>query len=65
MNDNRNPLHRATLKNTGDCFYIGKARDLNRAMYEMAERAVGRAPSQDVDANAPGYLPGLSNMVKP
>jgi hypothetical protein len=28
MNDDRSPLRRATLQDTGDCFYIGKARDL-------------------------------------
>jgi len=60
MNDNLNPLRRATIAATGDCFFIGKARDLNRALYGMAERAVGRAPTQDVDASAPGYVPGLS-----
>lgn len=26
-------------------------------------RIVGRAPAQDVDANAPGYVPGLSREV--
>lgn len=31
-----------TLKDTGDVFYIGKARDLNAALYAMAERAHGR-----------------------
>lgn len=63
MNDNLHPLRRATLAETGDCFFIGKARDLNRALYGMAERAVGRAPAQDVDANAPGYVAGLSKQV--
>jgi len=63
MNDNHSPLHRATLKDTGDCLFIGKARDLNRALYGIAERAVGRAPAQDVDASAPGFTPGLSKQV--
>ena len=63
MNDNHTPLRRATLADTGDCFFIGKARDLNRALYGMAERAVGRVPSQDIDASAPGYVPGLSHEV--
>ena len=63
MTDNHNPLRRATLANTGGCFFIGKARDLNRALYGIAERAVGRAPAQDVDASAPGYVPGLSKEV--
>lgn len=63
MNDNIHPLRRATLADVGDVFFIGKAHDLNRALYGMAERAVGRAPSQDVDASAPGYVPGLSREV--
>lgn len=63
MNDNLHPLRRATLADTGDVFFIGKARDLNRALYGMAERAVGRAPSQDVDAGAEGYTPGLSKRA--
>ena len=36
-----------TLKDTGDVFYIGKARDLHNALYAMAERAHGRPVNKE------------------
>ena len=41
-----NPLSKS-LKDTGDLFFIGKARDLNAALYAMAERAHGRPENKE------------------
>lgn len=46
---------------------IGAKDDLERycnILARLAENPVGRVPSQDIDANSPGYVPGLSKQVR-
>lgn len=57
----------AAKKKADFAAYEGADDDLKRLVNQLARLpVVGRVPSQDVDANAPGYAPGLSRkMINP
>jgi hypothetical protein len=61
-----NPLR---ISDIGDIRISGKANTLSQLLYDTAARSLGRVPSsvefQDVDQFAPGYVRGLSKMVRP